>query len=108
MATLVSQTAPVGGLEPTLAAAAAGGDKAPIGNRRFLLVRNGHTATQDVTIDTPGTTKGIAVANPVHTVDANGGLLVVPLDDIYRGADGLASVTYVGVTALTVAVIDLG
>lgn len=108
MATLTVQKAPVGGLEITTAAAAGGGDKAPIGDRRFLFVRNGHSSTQDVTIATPGTAQGIAIADPTHTVDANGGLLIVPLDPIYRGTDGLASITYSGVTALVVAVVELG
>ncbi|MGH3784328.1 MAG: hypothetical protein ACRDRO_27830 [Pseudonocardiaceae bacterium] len=106
MAVLAVQKVPVLGLAPSFAAATSGGDKAPCGPRRVLVVRNGSGASIDVTATTPGTTEGIAIADPVLTVAA--GLSgFFPLDSVYRGTDGNASIAYTAVTTVTVVVVQL-
>lgn len=106
MAALNAQAVPVAGAEVTWASAAGGGDTVPVGNGRILLVRNGHSAAQTVTVATPGTVRGLAIADVAESVTENGGLFVMPLTDEYRGSNGRASLTYSGVTALQVAVIE--
>jgi hypothetical protein len=106
MAALNAQAIPVAGAEVTWSSAAGGGDTVPCGNGRVLLVRNGHSAAQTVTIATPGTVRGLAIADVAESVTENGGLFVLPLTDEFRGSNGRASLTYSGVTALQVAVIE--
>lgn len=107
MAVIAVTKAPTVGIEIPWTNAASGGDEVPVGPNRVLLVRNGHTAAQTVTIATPGTAKGIAIADVAESVTENGGIWIVPLDDVYRNGVGRANLTYSAVTALQVAVIEL-
>lgn len=106
MATLATQVVSLTGLDPApLATASAGGDKCATGAGVVLYVKNDHTSSWDVTIATPGTVDGLAVADRTVTV-ANGTIKLIPVTDRYRNpSDGLASISYTGVTALSVAVI---
>lgn len=96
-------------LDTDLAAAASGGDTAEVGDGVFLLVKNSHaSATRTVTIDTPGTVDGHAVANATLVVTTlNYG--IIPLTNLFRGTTGRASITYSDAAAdITVAVYKLG
>lgn len=105
MAALASQQLAVGGTAPTYTAVASG-DTAATGNKRILHIRNRHTATITATIITPGTVQGIGIADPQLAVTAgNDGF--IPLDPVYAGADGRATINYDVVTATTSAVLDL-
>lgn len=105
MATLTTQTAPLAGLTVTLASATAGGDKARTGDGLVLVVSNGDASSHTVTLATPGTVDGLAIADRTVTVAA-GGLAVIPLSDIYRDpATGLATLTYDAVTSVKVAAV---
>lgn len=109
MATLAVHPIPVaGGLSVTdnLAAASGGGDSAPVGPRRFLVVRNGDAAPHTVTVVTPGTVSGLAVADATVTVAA-GKTSAIPLTAAFKGANGRAAITYDGVTSVTVGVFEL-
>ncbi|MEU0584584.1 hypothetical protein [Streptomyces sp. NPDC006132] len=88
-------------------AAAGGGDAAPVGPGRFLYVNNGSGGTITVTVATPGTVSGLAVADAAVPVAA-GDHAIIPLATVYRGANGRAAITYSGVTSLTVAAFELG
>lgn len=108
MATLVAQDVRgVTGKVVTTAAAAVGGDRAPVGDDLFLLVRNGSGASIDVTFDVPGLAfNGTQIPDTVVAVAA-GADRMVPLSTNYRSdSDGLAAITYSAVTTVTVAVIQ--
>lgn len=110
MAALPLNTVPVaGGLSITdnLVAASGGGDTAPVGPGRFLVVRNADAAPHTVTVATPGTVSGLAVADATLTVAA-GKTSSLPLAPAFKGATGRAAITYDGVTSLSVGAFELG
>lgn len=107
MATLSKQVAGTSGLAVTLSAASGGGDLCPTGKGVFLLVKNGDGSSHTVTLATPDTVDGLAVADRVVTVAA-GATEVIPLpDDLYRDTDGFAHLTYSAVTSVTVACVSV-
>ncbi|MFI2431987.1 hypothetical protein [Streptomyces sp. NPDC018693] len=87
-------------------AAAGGGDTAPVGPYRFLYVNNADASSHTVTLATPGTVKGLAISDGGVTVAA-GDHALIPLANVYRGANGRAAITYDDVTSLTVAAFEL-
>lgn len=102
--------ATVGGIADITAAAVAAtgaGDTAPVGPGTFLVVINGGAASRTVTINTPGTVAGHAVADATLVVAA-GKTGIIPLTTIFRGATGRAAITYDAVTSVTVRVLTLG
>ncbi len=108
MAALATNVVPNTGLriDDKFVAAAAGGDDCVTGAGVFLVVKNGHTAAQSVTLVTPQTVDAdLAVADRTISVPATSGETVIPMPDLYRDpSTGRASLTYSGVTALTVCV----
>lgn len=66
MATVGAQQPGLTGVTPSLAAASGGGDKVPPGSRVHVV--NGSGSPIDVTIVTPGTVEGLAIADRVITV----------------------------------------
>lgn len=88
-------------------AAASLGDTALVGPGRFLYINNADASSKTVTIATPGTVKGLAVAD-ASVVVAAGKHAIIPLADVYRGATGRATITYSAVTSVTVASFELG
>lgn len=111
MANLTVTDIPIDGgladLEGALVAAASGGDKAPVGAGRFLIVKNGDASSHTATIASPGTVKGLDVENPALVVAA-GDIGMIPLPSILAGTDGRAAITYDAVTSVTVGVGELG
>lgn len=109
MATLATQTITAGGLSPVYDPAGASGDKARPGKGVFLHVRNGDVASMTVTLVTPGTVDGLAIADRTVTVDA-GDEQMIPVPAALYGdpADsGLAAVTYSATTSVTVAALRI-
>lgn len=107
MAVLTAQALPLGGLQPTYAAAAGGGDQAPVGEKLVLHVKNGDASSKTVTVATPGTVGGLAIADAAQTIPAAGEAFI-PLKSTYRDpATGRAGITYSAVTSVTVAVLQL-
>lgn len=105
MATLTTQTAALAGLSVALGDASAGGDQCATGPGLALVVQNGDASSHTVTLATPGTVDGLAIADRVVTVPA-GALAVIPLNDVYRDpATGRAAITYDGVTSVKVAAV---
>lgn len=88
-------------------AAAGAGDTALVGPGRFLYVANADATSKTVTVATPGTVKGLAIAD-ASVVVAAGKHAIIPLADVYRGATGRAAITYSAVTSVTVASFELG
>ena len=95
MATLTTQTATHAGLAVAFSSAAAGGDQCPTGAGLVLLVKNDDASSHTVTLATPGTEDGLAIADRAVTVAA-GAQTVIPLADVYRDpATGRAAVSAV-------------
>lgn len=111
MATLTPQRSQVQGTVITYAAAAGGGDKFGPGADRHFRVKNGGGSPITVTVVVPGNTK-YGIANPDITsgsIAAGAEWCFGPFpDDLGDSTDsGLISVTYSGVTTVTVAVVDV-
>ncbi|MFJ9382025.1 hypothetical protein [Streptomyces sp. NPDC101455] len=87
-------------------AAAVGGDTAEVGPRRFLYVNNGSGSSLTVTLATPGTVSGLAVADPTYVIAA-GKAGLIPLAAVFRGSTGRAAITYSAVTTVTVRPFEL-
>jgi hypothetical protein len=104
VATLAVQSIGLGGLSPSYAAASSGGDKLRPGRTTFLHVKNSGAASATVTLATPGTVGGLAIADRAVTVAAGGSQMIpVPADLYADPADsGLAAITYSDATDLTV------
>lgn len=93
------------GLDPTYAAAAVGGDTVRVVDNLFLHVKNGDAAPHTVTVATPGTIGGLAIADLPATIPAGDERMIGPIDHNFRASTGLASITYDGVTSVTIAAI---
>lgn len=108
MATLTSQQVSVLGTTLTQTAAGAGGDKFTAGTT--LIYRNGSGGSITVTVVVPGNTKyGIAAPDYTFAIAAGAMAAIGPLPfDLADPADSyLISVTYSGVTSLTVSPITV-
>lgn len=109
MATLTPVPVPVdGGLIVAGVPAAPGGDEAPTGNGRLLHVALAAAAGAPVTVTvaTPGTVQGLAVADVAASIDP-GESWLLPLTSVFRNpTTGRASVTYSSATNVTVAVLE--
>ncbi|WP_327376198.1 hypothetical protein OG393_20965 [Streptomyces sp. NBC_01216] len=106
-ATTVTTVGGLADLEGAATAAGAGGDTAPVGVGYALVMFNGDASPHTATIVTPGTKDGHAVADATLVVAA-GEFGLIPLTNLFRGATGLAAITYDAVTSVTVLVIKLG
>lgn len=110
MALLATQSITSAGLTPTTTAAAGGGDTiAPTGpddSRTFLYVNNGGGSSITVTVADPGKTPaGNSGTAPPLTVAA-GAFMFIPIPgSAINTSTGLATVTYSGVTTVTVAAV---
>lgn len=108
MAVLPTQAVSRTGLGPTYSAAAGGGDKLTPGDHVCLHVKNGGGSSITVTLVTPGTVEGLAVADVAVVVPNAGERMIGPLPaSLFRASDGYADVTYSGVTSVTVAVLSV-
>ncbi|MBZ6259761.1 hypothetical protein KVH22_30040 [Streptomyces olivaceus] len=105
MAALTSTVMPLTGGTIAFTAAAAGGDTCQTGAGVLLVVKNGDASEHTVTLVTPGTVNGLAIADREVTVAA-GAQVGIPVNDDYRDpSTGRASLTYDAVTSVEVAVI---
>lgn len=104
MSTLTPQQITLAGTVVTYAAAAVGGDKALPGATAVLRVLNGGTGSITVTLDSVVPSSYGDDVNPAITVAAGveKAILLSPASR-FAGPDGLVSVTYSGVTSVTVA-----
>lgn len=108
MAHLATQSVAGDGAAVAFGAATGGGDTVDRGDLSFLIVRNGGGGAITVTIDTPGTTHGLAIADEGVAVAA-GATTIIPLNDeiFVHPDDGLIHLAYSGVVTVTVAVCSL-
>lgn len=106
MATVATQSVTATGAALTYSAASGGGDRFTPAPRTFMHVVNGSVADVDVTIVTPGTVDGLAIADRVVTVPAGENRLF-QLPTTYKSADGLGDVTWEATTSVTFAVLSV-
>jgi hypothetical protein len=109
MAALTPQNVTLAGLTPAFTPAAGGGDTFPNDGNCLVEFKNTDGSPVTVTIATPAKVDGMDVADLVVVVPATtGNKLLPPLQThIFNDANGNVSMTYSGVTALTVAVFRL-
>lgn len=94
----------------TYASAAGGGDKLTPGPTVFLHVKNASGGALTVTVapthvPLPNLTTTMAAVSVIAT---SGDAMIGPFPaDMFAGSDGLASITYSGVTSLTVAAVSV-
>lgn len=106
MAALTPQFVSIAGTAPTYAAAGAGGDTVPSGERTWLHVKNGSASPITVTVTTPGTYSGLAIADVSVSVPATTGeRLIGPLPSNLFG--NTVDVAYSAVTTVTVAAFQI-
>lgn len=118
MAQLTINTHAFAGLDPTFAAASAGGDAFvnPNDERTYIRVKNGGASPITVTVSpvTPnsvkqaGATPGpVSLPNYSVAVPASGDISIGPFPAAYNDAGGNVNVSYSGVTSVTVAAIRM-
>jgi hypothetical protein len=107
MATLTTQSISTTGLVATYAAATSGGDAMIADSTSFLHAKNASGGSITVTLVTPATVDTtLAVGDRAIVVAAGTDAMIAVPDSLYRDpTTGLASITYSGVTSLTVAAI---
>jgi hypothetical protein len=108
MATLTVQNIVRAGLEPSYDAAAAGGDEFANTGDEFIHVKNGDGSSHTVTIETPATVDGLAVADRDVAIPAGEERMIGPFPgSTYNDGDGMVQLTYDGVTSVTLAVLKV-
>jgi hypothetical protein len=109
MATLAVQAISAAGTEVSYDPAGASGDKTVPGDRTFLHVVNGAGAPVTVTIVTPGTVSGLAIADRQVVVTNGESRMIALAPSLYRNrADsGLAAWTYSSNASVTVAALSI-
>ena len=108
MAVLAAQQILTTGLTATFASAAGGGDKFANTGRQIVEIVNGDSSSMTVTVVTPGTYKGKAIADDTITVGAGVRKHIGPFDpEIYNNSSGQVDLAYSGVTSLTVAILQI-
>jgi hypothetical protein len=104
MATLAIQPVAATGTALSFAAATSGGDKCHVGDRSFLIVKNGSGASVTVTLATSETVDGFAVADNAVAVAAGAQTVIGPVErELYAATDGLCAITYSASASVTVA-----
>lgn len=103
MALLTQQKIDADGVEPIYTAAEGGGDTCVPGEGSFLHYKNGSGGALTVTLVTPGTVAGLAVEDRAIAIPAGDETMFLVGDEYRNPTTGLASITYSGVTTLTVA-----
>lgn len=105
MATLTTQEIDRDGLDPSFAAAAAGGDECETGRDVFLVVKNGDTSSHDVTLAAQKSVAGLDVADRVVSVP-DGEERWIRVTDVFADPDNgdRCQISYDAVTSVTVGV----
>lgn len=108
MAALATQVIVPGGVTPSYAACAGGGDTFVPDKDTFLHVKNGSGGSLTVTVAVPGTERyGVATADVAVAVAAGTERMIGPFPaEIFADSSlsGSAAITYSGVTSLTIGV----
>ena len=108
MATLTPQPVVRTGLEAAFSAAAGGGDVFPNTGREIVEIVNGGGSDITLTIVTPASYQGQALADDTVTVTAGERRHVGTFPpELYNNASGQVALAYSGVTSVTVAILRI-
>lgn len=104
MAVLTTTVVQPTGTAPNLVAAAGGGDRCEVGDTVFLHAKNASGGALTVTVDSVAPSSYGTDVDLVVSVPAAGERFIGPLkaSRFSSASDGLAAITYSGVTSLTV------
>lgn len=106
--TLTVQEISRSGLNPSYTAAVADGHKIENTGREFVHVKNASGASVNVTIQTPGTVDGLAVADRVVAVPASEERMIGPFaPSDYNQDDDEVYVDYSATSSVTAAAVQL-
>lgn len=104
MAALSAQQIVGGGLAATYGAVGGSGDTVANDGKRFVHIKNGNAGTVTVTIPTPGTYKGKAIADDTITLTTGTEKFIGPWDpEIYNDSSGNVSITCSPTSSVTIA-----
>lgn len=104
MATYSTQSITTAGVAVTYSAVASA-DRFLPADHCFLHVKNGGGTTLTVTIVTPGTQDGLAIADRTVSLTAGTDQMIAIPPAYYRSSDGLGDVQYSATTSVTAAVV---
>ncbi|RBY82681.1 hypothetical protein [Blastococcus sp. TF02A-26] len=105
---ITPQVATPAGLTPAFEPANVDGNSFVLRQARALRIKNGSGVSINVTLPTPGTVDGLAIADRVVAVPAGADMLIgLSRGDAYRQTDGSVYVDYSAVASVTVAVLDI-
>lgn len=108
MAVLVAQSIVRAGLTPAFAAAAGGGDEFVNTGNEYVEVINGDATEKTVTVVTPGTVDGLAIADRPVVIAAGARAKIGPFPTgTYNNSASKVQLTYSAVTSVTVGVFSL-
>lgn len=108
MALLTTQDVVFAGLTPSYAACTGGGDTFTADNDTFIHVKNGSAGALTVTITPQATSVGGQAITPIAvSIPAGQERMIGPFPPAFfnNPSTGVGSITYSGVTSLTIAVI---
>lgn len=106
---ITPQTVTSSGLNPTMEAANVDGHSIPLRRGLALVVSNGSASPITVTIPTPGSIDGNAIADKTVSI-ANGNvrhMIAIGAQDVYRQSTGVAHIDFSAVATVTVALVEL-
>ena len=109
MALLSTQSVSYTGVTPALTSAAGGGDTFTPGPNMFLEIVNGAGSPMTVTVATPPTVRGLAVAD-LSVVVTNGQrrfVRISPADMMADTSTGFGNLSYTSATSVTVGVFQV-
>ena len=109
MAVLVTAQITTNGiLFGALSPATAGGDKINFNDRTFLIVKNADTVPHTVTLVTPGTVAGLAIADKPVVVATGTTAFIGPFGSVFVDpTDSTVNLTYDAVLSVTVGAFTL-
>lgn len=108
MATLTAQVAVRAGVTMTTASAAGGGDQFANTGREILYYKNASGGSITLTLAPAGVPGGLSLATYTVAIAAGAEKLIGPFDtSLFNNSSGFVTMTYSGVTSLTVAVIQV-
>lgn len=102
MTVIATQSIALAGSALTLTSAASS-QQVKAGDSTVLEVRNGDSSSHTVTLTTPGTEAGLAIADRVVTVANATTQLIRLTKDLYGDSDGLVTLTWSATTSMTFA-----
>ena len=102
----VQSSLPTAGLVPAYTAVNSTDTVSVADDRAYLVVKNASGSGITVTIVTPGTVSGLAIADPTYAVAAAGERHIPLPNSLFQDpATGLITIQYSAVTSVTAAVV---